>query len=161
MTGKYKTWYHVRDGNNEDRSIGLGNIEQEKIRDTGTNVTTVTASDKKTSQKPDIIMAKENELDKLSQFNTYEEVEASGQEILSTRWVITTKERNTKAILVVRGFEEKDIEIPRDSPTASKGAMRIFLTVVAHEQWTVKTTDIKSAFLSGKELYIYIYIYIH
>lgn len=158
VTGKYKTWYNVRDGNNEDRSIDLGNIEWEMIHDTEINVTTVTASDKKTSQKTDIIVAKENELDKLTQFNTYEEVEASGQEVLSTRWVITTKEGKTKARLVVRGFEEKDIEIPRDSPTVSKGAMRIFLSVVAHEQWTVKTTDIKSAFLQGKELDREIYI---
>ena len=97
VIGKYKTWYNVRDDNNEDRSIDLGNIEWEKIRDTEINVTAVTASDKKTSQKTNIIRAKENELDKLSQFNSYEEVEASGQEILSTRWVITTKEGKTKA----------------------------------------------------------------
>ena len=37
-------------------------------------MTTVIASDRKTSQKTAIIMAKENELDKLPQFNTYEEV---------------------------------------------------------------------------------------
>ena len=97
VIGKYKAWYNVRDDNNEDRSIDLGNIEWEKIRDTEINVTAVTASDKKTSQKTNIIRAKENELDKLSQFNSYEEVEASGQEILSTRWVITTKEGKTKA----------------------------------------------------------------
>ena len=75
-----------------------------------------------------------------------------GQRTLSTRWVITNKEGKTKARLVVRGFEEKDLEIPRDSPTVSKGSMRLFLSIAALKQWTVKTTDIKSAFLQGKKL---------
>ena len=103
-------------------------------------------------------MAKENELDKLAQFGTYEEVVNSGQKTLSTTWVITTKDRNTKARIVVRGFEEKDLEIPRDSPTVGKGAMRLFISVAALQKWTVKTTDIKSAFLQGKELDRDIYI---
>ena len=104
------------------------------------------------SEEKDITMAKKNELDKLAQFNTYEEVAEQGQRTLSTRWVITSKEGKTKARLVVRGFEEKDLEIPRDSPTVGKGAMRIFLSIAGLEQWTVKTTDIKSTFLQGKEL---------
>ena len=36
--------------------------------------------------------------------------------------------------------------------------MRILLSVVAHAQWTVKTTDIKSAFLQGNELDREIYV---
>ena len=92
------------------------------------------------------------------QFGTYEEVVNSEQKTLSTRWVITTKDRNTKARLVVRGFEEKDLDIPRDSPTVGKGAIRLFLSVAALQKWTVKTTGIKSAFLQGKELDRYIYI---
>ena len=44
----------------------------------------------------DIIKAKENELDKLAQFETYEEVANYGQKTLSTRWVITTKDGNSK-----------------------------------------------------------------
>ena len=110
------------------------------------------------SKDKDIIMAKENELDKLAQFGTYEEVVNSGQKTLSTRWVITTEDRNTKSRLVVIGFEEKDLEIPRDSPTVGKGAMRLFLSVAALQKWTVKTTDIKFAFLEGKELDRDIYI---
>ena len=81
-----------------------------------------------------------------------------GQKTLSTRWVITNKDGNTKARLVVRGFEEQDLEIPKDSPTVGKGAMRMFLSIAALEQWTVKTTDIKSAFLQGKTLDRDIYI---
>ena len=98
------------------------------------------------SKDKDIIMAKEKELDKLAQIRTYEEVVNSGKKTLSTKWVISTKDRNTRARVVVRRFEEKDLEIPRDSPTVGKGAMRLFLSVAALEKWTVKTTDIKSAF---------------
>lgn len=86
----------------------------------------------------------------MAQFQTYEEVANKGQKTLSTRWVITDKDGQTKARLVVRGFEEKDLEIPKDSPTVGKGAMRLFISIAARENWTVKTTDIKSAFYKVK-----------
>lgn len=146
-TEKYEIWCNVRDSNNGERSMDLGVVEWEKIPDTEINITS--ASDKVRSEEKDITMAKKNELDKLAEFNTYEEVAECGQRTLSTRWVITCKEGKTKARLVVRGFEEKDLEIPRDSPTVGKGAMRTFLSIAGLEQWTVKTTDIKSAFLQG------------
>lgn len=56
-----------------------------------------------------------------------------------------------KARLVARGFEEEDM-IQWDSHTASKAAIRTLLTIEAHKQLTIKTTDIKSAFLQGKKL---------
>ena len=156
--GKYNTWYNIKNENNEERSIDLGSLEWEMIPETEINMAAV--SDNMGSKDKDIIMAKENEPDKLAQFGTYEEVVNSGQKTLSTRWVITTttKDRNTKARFVVRGFEEKDLEIPRDSPTVGKGAMRLFLSLAALEKWTVKITDIRSAFLQGKELDRDIYI---
>ena len=155
-TGKSKTWYNIKNENNEERSIDLGSLEWEMIPATEINMAAV--SDNMGSKDKDIIMDKENYLDKLAQFGTYEEVVNSGQKTLSTRLVITTKDRNTKARLVVRGFEEKDLAIPRDSPTVGKGAMRLFLLVAALQKWTVKTTDIKSAFYQEKNLtetYIY------
>ena len=57
---------------------------------------------------------------------THEEVNDCGQNTLSTRWVITNKDEQTKARHVVRGFEE-ECTMPRDSPTVDKGTMRIFL----------------------------------
>ena len=153
-TGKYKTWYNVRDENNQERSIDLRNLEWEKVPETEINITAVSDD----TRANDIIKAKENELDKLAQFETYEEVFNCGQKTLSTRWVVTNKDGNSKARLVVRGFEEQDLEIPKDSPTVGKGAMRMFLSIAALEQWTVKTTDIKPAFLQGKTLDRDIYI---
>ena len=66
------------------------------------------------------------------------------------RWVLTCKDGKHKARLVVRGFEEKNLEIPVDSPTVGKGAMRLFISLATLENWILKTTDIKSAFLQGK-----------
>ena len=53
------------------------------------------------------IDAKHIELDKLCNFNTYQEVKDSGQHALSTRWVVTNKDKQVKARLVARGFEEE------------------------------------------------------
>ena len=83
--------------------------------------------------------------------NTYEEVNDCGQNTLSTKWVITNKDEQTKARLVVWGFEE-EFTVPRDSPMVDKGTMRIFLTISSINNWTVKTTDLKSAFLQGREI---------
>ena len=155
-TGKYRTWYNVRDENLEERSVDLGQIEWEKVPESEINITSIT--DSLRSESKEVTIAKENELNKLAQFDTYQEVTDCGQKPLSTRWVVTNKDGNTKARLVVRGFEEKDLEIPRDSPTVGKGAMRLLLSIAAIEGWTVKTTDIKSAFLQGKELDRDVYI---
>ena len=95
--------------------------------------------------------AKETELKKLRQFDTYREVKNDGQPTLTTRWVITKKDGKAKARLVVRGLEE-DFIMPRDSPTVEKGAMRTVLAIAASMKWVIKTTDITSAFLHGKEL---------
>ena len=77
-TGKYKTWYNVRDENNQERSIDLRNLEWEKVPETEINFTTVSDD----TRANDIIKAKENELDKLAQFETYEEVFNCGQKTL-------------------------------------------------------------------------------
>ena len=48
--------------------------------------------------------------------------------------------------------------MPRDGPTVGKGTLRIFLAITSSNNWTVKTTDIKSAFLQGQELRRDVYI---
>lgn len=48
--------------------------------------------------------------------------------------------------------------LPTDSPTVEKGAMRMVLAIITSKRWVVKTTDIKSAFLQGKELDRELYI---
>ena len=75
-TGKYKTWYNIKNGNNKERSVDLGSQEWEMIPETEINMAAV--SDNMGSKDKDIIMTKENELYKLAQFGTYEEVVNSG-----------------------------------------------------------------------------------
>jgi hypothetical protein len=97
------------------------------------------------------VLAKKDELEKLQHFNTYEVVPDQGQSRISTRWVMTLKDGKPRARLVARGFEESEI-VQSDSPTVGKSSVRIFLSIVASKHWIVQTTDVKSAFLQGKEL---------
>ena len=147
-TGKNKYWYNLQDDiSKEKKSVNQDQVQWQLITDDA-NVNSVlkqnTISSKDTS-------AKLAELQKLQHFNTYQEVKDCGQQTLSTRWVITNKEGQTKARLVVRGFEE-EFMMPRVSPTVEKGTMRIFLAISSINNWTIKTTDIKSAFLQGREI---------
>jgi hypothetical protein len=64
---------------------------------------------------------------------------------------MTLKDGLPRARLVARGFEEREF-IQSDSPTVGKASIRMFLSVAASKHWTVQSTDVKSAFLQGKEL---------
>ena len=153
-TGKNKHWYNIQeDTTKEKKSVNLEQVQWELINDDET----VNLVMKQNSASDETTAAKLVELQKLNQFHTYEEVKDCGQQTLSTRWVITNKEGQTKARLVVRGFEE-EFTMPKDSPTVGKGTMRIFLAISSIKNWTAKTTDIKSAFLQGRELRRDIYI---
>ena len=110
---------------------------------------TMLSPEKKNS--PECLKAKENELEKLREFDTYEEVPNNGQDPISTTWVLTEKEGDIRARLTARGFEEER-NIRTDSPTVQSTSMRFLLMMGATKQWPVSTIDIKSAFLQGKEL---------
>ena len=76
---------------------------------------------------------------------------------VSSRWVCTLKETKdevkTKARLVVRGFEEigKD-DIPKDSPTCANKSLKTILTIFTQKNWVPHSTDIKTAFLQGRDI---------
>ena len=146
-SGLYKHWYNVEDENFELKSIDLEKIPWEKIEQIDVNI----VNKDSLCNDEAVHRAKMSELEKLRVFDTYEEIPNNGQNTLSTRWVLTQKDGYVKARLVVRGFEEDSI-VQRDSPTVNKGCMRLILAVIALKKWTVKTTDIKSAFLQGKSL---------
>ena len=105
--------------------------------------------------RPEVIEAKEKELDNWNKFNVFKEVQDVGQKTISTRWVITQKEQENdkyiKARLVVKGFQE-DERIQTDSPTAAKSTLRMVIALAANESWSLQTIDIKAAFLQGKSL---------
>ena len=64
-------------------------------------------------KKAEVIEAKEKELENLIKYEVFEEVEDVGQERISSRWVITKKEKadgqktEYKGRLVTQGFQEK------------------------------------------------------
>ena len=87
-------------------------------------------------------------------------------QILRCRWILTWKpidntgsnngnqqENNykAKARLVVLGYLDPKIEeIPRDSPTLNKTSRMLILQTIASHNWTLKSFDIKAAFLQGQ-----------
>ena len=101
--------------------------------------------------------AKEEELRKLKEFQVYEEEEDKGQNCISTRWVCTVKGEEIKARLVAKGFQEIE-EVRADSPTIGKPLTRLTLSIAASKGWTIKSTDIKSAFLQSDEIDRVVYI---
>ncbi|KAL5007820.1 hypothetical protein ScPMuIL_016626 [Solemya velum] len=150
----------------EQKSVNLDSVVWEKVDNEALEEGQVNISELRYQQeKPkhdcdsdsEVLEAKQSELQKLCQFNTYEEVEDHGQKTISTRWILSEKEGKVRARLVSRGFEER-LFIPSDSPTVGKGALRIVLTVAAYKVWKIKTTDIKSAFLQGKQLDREVYV---
>ena len=108
---------------------------------------------------PDVLEAKQKELENWTNFGVYYEIDDQRQRTISTKWVVSKIELSdrlmcVKARLVTRGFEE-DEKGPVDSPTAS---MKIFFSVCANNNWVCETMDIKAAFLQGKEIERDIYV---
>ena len=101
--------------------------------------------------------AKEAELKKLRDFNTYEVVEDVGQKYITCTWVMTQKGKEARARLTARGFQEEE-EFPTDSPTIQKYTLRTALAIAATNCWEITATDIKSAFLQGSELEREVYV---
>ena len=74
------------------------------------------------------------------------------------RWVVTRhdidgKNQPLKARMCIRGDLEKGKDDVRsDSPTVGKDTLKLALTIAANESFTVKSGDIKSAYLQGLDL---------
>ena len=116
-TGRNKNWYNIwEDASEERKSINLDEVQWELIT---ANAIVYLVSEREQSCA-ETTVAKEAELLKLKQFNTFEEVKNCGQYTLSTMWVISKKDEQIMARLVVRGFEE-ELMMRRDSPTVGKG----------------------------------------
>ena len=92
---KYRTWYNVRDENLKEQSVDLGQIEWEKVPESEINITSIT--DSLRSESEEVTIVKENEVNTLALSDTYQDVTDCGQKPLSTRWVVTNKDGNTKA----------------------------------------------------------------
>ena len=149
-TGRNKNWFNLKVENGDEMSVNMDVIEWKKNEDIEAEVNLVMVPKEKHNDI-ECLKAKEVELKKLRDFDTYEEIENQGQLCISTRCVLWYKEDEVRARLVARGFEER-MDVQCDSPTIGKSSIRVFLAVAASNGWKIKTTDIKSAFLQGKEL---------
>ena len=111
---------------------------------------------KERHNEPAVIKAKQDEIDNWKRLEAIDVVDDKNQRVISTRWVITEKTYpdglvKPKARLVVRGFEEEE-EVQVDAPTAAKMTLRTVLAIATNKQWSVKTIDIKAAFLQGRAI---------
>ena len=97
---------------------------------------------------PMCLNAKQEELQKLKNFNVFNEIQYTGQECISTRWVLTKKGKEYRARLVAKGFQEQE-EIRTDSPTVGKSITRIAFAIATSNHWNLESTDVKSAFLQS------------
>lgn len=149
-TGQYKDWYNIKllDSGHQ-MSINLNDV-QWKVCDNIESVNVVMIPQQR-HDDADCFEAKQQELEKLKNFDTYETVEYCAQPLISVRWVISQKGSDVKARLVARGFEE-NFDSQSDSPTVGKCAFRFFLSITSSKGWVIRTTDIKSAFLQGMKL---------
>ena len=151
-TGKNKNWFNIRrDDGTKDHSVNLENTPYELVDDPIDDFVLLTDLTKDEKQSKECQAAKETELKKLKDFDTYEIVDGAGKDVITTTWVLGKKEEEIRARLVARGFEEEDCVV-KDSPTLAKSSLRVVLAIIASKEWPVETTDIKSAFLQGSKL---------
>ena len=164
-TGKYPNWYNFALENGEVLSDDIENLEIRKTeearvekpdgevnssRNLPEEVLAVLIAKEETNT-PEATEAKQKELDKLEEFDTYEIIEDEGQEYITTLWVITKKGDELRARLTAKGFQEQQ-EVAKESPTLHKHTLRVLLAVAATNKWTITASDVKSAFLQGNEL---------
>ena len=107
--------------------------------------------------KPEIVEAKNNEIENLKLYETFEEVIDEGQETIGSRWIITEKQKHDgqkqdyKARLVAKGFQEID-QPQSDSPTAAKESFKLLMALSANFNFKIVSMDIRATFLQAKTL---------
>ena len=155
--GSSNRWYNVRDESTKNELSVKLDFKSAWFPLNDNEVVNIVTIPKHKQNDDGCLEAKKAELSKLKHFDTYEEVVDTGQNTISTTWVLWKKGDNIRARLVARGFEE-NIDLQKESPTVNKHTVRVFLAIAATKKWTVKTTDIKSAFLQSKNIEREVYI---
>ena len=148
VTGKYYNYFNVCGEDGLERNVDLERLMYRKVTEEEVNIVTIS---REKQNEDECKKAKETELKKLHDFDSFEEVDDIGQYRISTTWVLWFKGEEVRARLVARGFEETE-NVPSDSPTVDKCNMRVLLLTATSMGWVVETSDAKSAFLQGKQL---------
>ena len=154
-TSNNRNWYNLKEGEMK-YSMDMARVRDLKVEKQveTVNVVMVPRID---HGKSEIVQAKNKELDMWKKMGVFEEVPDIGQSRIQTNWVVTEKTEGYKARLVVRGDQE-NCNVQGDSPTISKLAIRIFLSLAAAEGFKISSKDVRSAFLQGKDLERTVYV---
>ena len=149
-TGRYKNWFNVQrdDGTFQCMDVMESLCDLEEIQE---NVEMIVFFN-----SDEVATAKEKELNSWKENEVFEEVENTGQDTISVRWVVTEKFKEGKAVvkarLVERGYEENTDYLRKDSPTCSKEAVRLAISIASSKGWECHTIDVKSAYLQGNPI---------
>ena len=107
------------------------------------------------------LKAMKRELNSWKSNDVYVEVENTGQEYVTGKWVIKPKiidgKHSVKARYVLRGFEEPN-EFRTDSPMCMKASVRLLLAIISSCRWKLGSIDFKTAFLQGKPIVREVYM---
>ena len=118
------------------------------------------------SQRAEFDQAKNSEIQNWLNTKTVAKLcrhQVSPKDIMRCRWILTwkpldeqesaeqQKSHKAKARLVVLGFMDPSINtIQRDSPTLNRHSRMLILQLIASRGWTLRSFDIKAAFLQGQ-----------
>ncbi|XP_078490921.1 uncharacterized protein LOC144747058 [Ciona intestinalis] len=163
-TGKYKNSYNIEYESPNDlygkrtwidfsKVTGLEHVNEE-TNEPINNETTPQTEESFVITSDIFSEAKKKELLSWRENQVFQEVKNQNQKCVSVRWVCTMKKKGDdmvpKARLVARGFEEQKQNLQRESPTCSKEAVRIMLSVAKQMKWRMNSIDVKTAFLQGE-----------
>ena len=119
-------------------------------------------------EKAEFAQAKQSEIQNWIHTGTISKIlrhKIPQEQILRCRWILTwkpidegdknpshhEKRHKAKARLVILGYLDPQLEqLPRDSPTLGKNSKMLLLQMIASQGWTLRSFDIKAAFLQGK-----------
>ena len=138
-------------------------LDKEGAEELKTQEVFATLVPEKRHKEPEIVAAKQTELDNWKKYGAFEVVKDEGQPTITTRWVVNSRDSfdgmkvNIKARLCLRGFQEETV--PRsDSPTAAKEMLKVVLAIAANEKWKGECLDVSAAFLQGATLERDVYV---
>ena len=155
-TSQYKNCYNIQGSDGRINSVDLGkDVLQFEIVPDEEEVLVVYSSE-------EVIRSKEVEIENWISNKVFTEVIDEGQDTLSVRWVTTEKIKDgkpkLKSRLVARGFEENTAQLSKHSPTCSKEAVRLTISIAGANGWICNTIDVKSAYLQGKTIEREVYL---
>ena len=103
-----------------------------------------------------MLRSKQAELRNWTTHNVYEEVHDNDQKVISLRWVLSQKYKDSgivyKARLVGRDFEEEHSnELQKESPTCCKVSFWLVVSIIASNMWTIPSVDVNQPFYKEKK----------